>query len=177
MKASDSTKELAARAAEALRALLRQLSAIEVKEIKLAPAAGGREVEMLAHIGVLGHNHTLACRVTSNTDPRNVRRALRDLRNRTAHLTGDSTPVLIAPYLPPETRALCDESKAGFMDLEENARLFVGEVFIGKRSHRCRTVQPSFASSKRIEERSAAPAFPPVMVDSSFEAHTTPAFV
>jgi hypothetical protein len=46
----------------------------------------------------------------------------------------ETTPVLIAPYLSPEAQTLCKERDAGFLDLEGNARLSPGEVFIGKRS-------------------------------------------
>jgi hypothetical protein len=63
-----------------------------------------------------------------------VRSALNELRQGAARLPGDATPVIIAPYLSPESQALCKESQAGFLDLEGNARLALGEVFIVKRT-------------------------------------------
>ena len=70
---------------------------------------------------------------------------------------GDTMPVLIAPYLSPEAQALCNESKTGFIDLEGNVRLALGEVFIVKRTmptsrnqHRSTT---AWAASRGVSER------------------------
>jgi hypothetical protein len=76
----------------------------------------------------------LACEVNTDTRASKVRASIRKLQECAAYLAGETTPVLIAPYLSPETQALCKESHAGFLDLEGNARLSLGEVFIGKRS-------------------------------------------
>ncbi|MFP5205038.1 MAG: hypothetical protein ACLGP3_05730 [Acidobacteriota bacterium] len=128
MKAKNSMDELEARAAEALRELLGEVSVIKLKGIR-------REAQgaVLAHVDVLGHTHTLACEVRTNTGPENLRNALRELHDDAAHFH-DAVPVLIAPYLSPEAQALCKENHAGFLDLEGNARLALGEVFIGRRA-------------------------------------------
>ena len=129
MKAKSSMDELELRATEALRALLGQVSVIKLKDIRRESKGS-----VLAHVEVLGHSHTLACEVHSNAQPENLRNALRQMRNDAAHRTGAAIPVLIAPYLSPEAQTLCKESHAGFLDLEGNARLAMGEVFIGKRA-------------------------------------------
>jgi hypothetical protein len=49
-------------------------------------------------------------------------------------LAADAIPVLIAPRLSPEAQALCKENQVGFLDLEGNARLTVGDFFIVMRS-------------------------------------------
>jgi len=134
MKADWVANELEVRAAEALKALLEQVSAVKLKEMKREPPARGRAAEILALIDIYGHSHTLACEVNPDTSPSKVRASLRKLQDCAAHLAGGATPVLIAPYLSPEAQALCKESHAGFLDLEGNARLSMGEVFIGKRS-------------------------------------------
>ena len=128
MKAKNSMDELEARAAEALRALLGEVSVIKLKGIR-HDARGA----VLAHVDVLGHSHTLACQVRTNAGPENLRSALRELHDDAAHFR-NAVPVLIAPYLSPEAQALCKENHAGFLDLEGNARLALGEVFIGKRA-------------------------------------------
>lgn len=128
MKTNNSMDELEARATEALRALLGEVSVIKLKGIR-HEAKGA----VLAHVDVLGHSHTLACEVKTNAAPENLRNALRELQNETAHLHG-AVPVFIAPYLSPEAQAVCKENHAGFLDLEGNARLALGEVFIGKRA-------------------------------------------
>jgi len=136
MKSDCAANELEARAAEALKSLLEQVSAVKLKEMKRESRARGRATEILAHVDVYGHSHTLACEVNADTRPSKVRASIKKLQDCAAHLAGETTPVLIAPYLSPEAQALCKESHAGFLDLEGNARLSLGEVFIGKRSMR-----------------------------------------
>lgn len=128
MKTKSSMDEIEARATEALRALLGEVSVIKLKGIR-REAKGA----VLAHVDVLGHSHTLACEVQANPGPENLRNALRDLQTEASHFDG-AVPVLIAPYLSPEAQAVCKENHAGFLDLEGNARLALGEVFIGKRA-------------------------------------------
>ena len=136
MKTDRAATEFEVRAAEALRELLEQVSAVKLKEMKSEPPARGRAAEILVQIDVYGHSHTLACELNADTRPSKVRASLKKLRDCAAHLAGEATPVFIAPYLSPEAQAICKESHAGFLDLEGNARLSVGEVFIGKRSMR-----------------------------------------
>ena len=134
MKTDRKATELEQRAAAALKALLGQVSAVKVREMKSEPPVHGHCVEIVANIDVYGHNHTLACEVNADARPSKVRASLRKLQELAAHQAGQTTPVLIAPHLSPEAQALCKESHAGFLDLEGNARLNIGEVFIGKRS-------------------------------------------
>ena len=136
MKTDRAATEFEVRAAEALKALLEQVSAVKLKEMKSEPPAPGRAAEILVQIDVYGHSHTLACELNADTRPSKVRASLRKLQDCAAHLASEATPVFIAPYLSPEAQALCKESPAGFLDLEGNARLSLGEVFIGKRSIR-----------------------------------------
>lgn len=147
MKTHRSMDDLEYRATEALRALLGQVSAIKLQEIRHTPQG-----PMLARVDVLGHSHTLACEIEPNARPESLRTALEELHQDAAHYEGAATPVLIAPYLSPEAQALCKESSASFLDLEGNARLALGEVFIGKRS------MPA-----RAGHRGAGPAAPPVL--------------
>jgi hypothetical protein len=133
MKAISTSSELGVRAKEAMKAVLGQVSTIELKGMEMTPDTG-REMDLVVRIGVLGRSHTLACKIAPSSEPRAVRKALRELKENAAQISGDTTPVFIAPYLSAEAQALCVESKAGFVDLEDNARLMLGEVFIGKRS-------------------------------------------
>jgi hypothetical protein len=145
VKTDRACNELEVRAAAALMALLEQVSAIKLKEMKREPLARGRASEFVVHIDVFGHSHTLACEVNPDSRPYKVRASLKKLQDCAAHLAGEATPVLIAPYLSPEAQALCKESHAGFLDLEGNARLSLGEVFIGKRSLHQHPAAPSVA--------------------------------
>lgn len=163
MKAMGTRSELGTRATEALKAVLRQVSTIELKGMEMTPEAG-REMDLMVRIRVLGRSHTLACKVAASSDARAVRKVLRELKENAAQVSGEATPVFIAPYLSPEARAMCVESKTGYVDLEDNARLMLGEVFIGKRSlsRREHKAAPqgaeTFAVRKFLPTRVAAPA-------------------
>jgi Transcriptional regulator, AbiEi antitoxin, Type IV TA system len=125
-------KELEGQAAGALRALIEQVPAIKLKDIQVEPQDADRGVDILAHILVAGRPHVLLCEVKANGQPRHVRMALLQLRNYLAHFGGEATPIFIAPYLSPEAQALCREHEVGFLDLEGNARLVFGGVFIDR---------------------------------------------
>ncbi len=134
MKASEAKHDLEVRAAAALKAVLAEVSTIKVREIRHQAPETGHDRALTAYVDVVGRHHTLACGVPCDGQPGHVRSALEELRHGAAQLPGEATPVIIAPYLSEEAQALCKESKAGFLDLEGNARLALGEVFIVKRT-------------------------------------------
>jgi hypothetical protein len=133
MKATRTPNEMEAKAAEALNALLHQVSSIKTVDIKFQPAR--RKSNILADIDVLGRSHKLVCNVADG-QPDDVKRALQKLRTCADGKKSDATPVLIAPYLTAQDREMCAKNRVGFVDLQGNARLTVDEVFIGKRSVR-----------------------------------------
>ena len=130
LKPYDSMKELETRAAETLRALLEQVPAIKLVDIKQEFLGPDRTIDIVAHIEVSGRGHELVCEVKSSGQPRHVRTALLQLRNSVVNHGQDATPVFIAPYLSPEAQALCREQAVGFLDLEGNVRLLFDGVFI-----------------------------------------------
>jgi hypothetical protein len=128
MKTDTAMTKLETQAAEALRTLLGQVSAIKLKELKRQSPADGKAAEIRAQVDVYGHTHTLACELNTDATPERLRKTLRAL-----HAT-DATPVIIAPHFSPEAQNLCKQNHAGFIDLQGNARLALGEVFIGTRA-------------------------------------------
>ncbi len=138
MKTTLIPNEMETRAAAALGALLHQVSSIKTRDITFQPVR--RKSDILADIDVLGHNHRLVCNV-ADEQPGNVQRALKKLRTCSDGRHG-ATPVLITLHASPQTRAMCEKSHIGFLDLDGNARLEVGEVFIGKRSVRSAYASP-----------------------------------
>lgn len=125
---------------DALKALLEKISAIRPIEVRCQPRGYARHSQILARIDVYGHSHTLACTVKADASPHRLKACLDNLRNSAALLKIHATPVIIAPYLSPEAQALCKESHTSFLDLEGNARLTLGEFFIGIRSLPCRSL-------------------------------------
>ena len=123
-------KDVESQAAHALRLLLEQVPAIKLLHIEQEHPGPDQGVDLVVHIDVSGRRHALVCEVKSIGQPRHVRTALLQLRNYMAHHAQDATPVFIAPYLSPDAQALCREHDVGFLDLEGNARLIFGSVFI-----------------------------------------------
>jgi hypothetical protein len=163
MKASGIHSELGVRARQALTTVLKQVSTIELKGMEMIPTVG-REMDLIVRVCVLGRNHTLTCKISASSDPRAVRKALRELQENSAQVSGDAIPVFIAPSLSPEAQALCIENNSGFVDLEDNARLVMGEVFIGKRSLPRRDQQAQAAETMTVRKFSPARAAAPAAV-------------
>ncbi len=123
-------KNIEIQATEALCLLLGKVSTINLLSVEQKGPEPDQSVDIVAQIDVSGKRHELVCIVKSSGQPRHVRMALLELFNYKVHHAHDATPVLIAPYLSPEAQALCREQDVGFLDLEGNARLIFGSVFI-----------------------------------------------
>lgn len=126
-------RQLESEASQAIRETLGQVSVIHVKEIQVEPH-GRAGKALIVRVEIYGHAHTLVCKVAATADVARLRRAFADLRKLHARYPGEVTPVLIAPSLPEEMQACCRDSNTGFLDLEGNARIYLNEVFIVKRS-------------------------------------------
>jgi hypothetical protein len=148
MRIVDSAQAAKNLAADALRAVLHHVSAIKLKEIEMDSPGPDLKVDLLAHVDVYGHSGR----------PDHVRTALEALRSHADGLDGNATPVFITPRISEETKAMCGESKTGFLDLEGNARLDLGEVFIVKRTLRQSRRSLSSSMSGREDEELAGVA-------------------
>lgn len=121
-------------AIEALRETLRQISVIKVKQICVDRHGHRGEKTILCHLEIYGHAHLLACKVVSPCDSPHLEKALRELQGVQKERGVVVIPVLIAPCISAEAQTLCRENGIGFLDIEGNARLYLDEVFIVKRS-------------------------------------------
>ena len=130
LKTDDLSPENETPAEASLRELLAQVPSIRIKEIVREFLAGPHGPDLLVQIMVAGHRRTLVCEYQDSGQPRFVRTALLQLRDYIAHSGKNMTPMLIAPYLSPETRALCRKQDVSYLDLEGNARLALDDVFI-----------------------------------------------
>jgi len=138
-------------AVAALKALLAQVSAIKLREVRIECSAPSRELLIVAYVDVYQHSHTLVCAVKESDDPENVSDALAELLYRAAELPSHATPVFIAPRVSAAAQALCSGSHAGFLDLEGNARLHLDDVFIRQRMSFARGHEP-MAAQREGEE-------------------------
>jgi hypothetical protein len=139
-------------AIEALRQTLGQISVVRTKEIKVESHRHRGDKTIIAHVDIYGHEHRLVCKVVQNCDPAELQRTFLELRKLHARFLGQTTPVLIAPELSEEVQSICRESNTGFLDLEGNARLYLDEVFIVKRSFTHRKPLPPPAETLPTSE-------------------------
>ncbi|PRG98575.1 MULTISPECIES: type IV toxin-antitoxin system AbiEi family antitoxin [Burkholderia] len=123
-------KEAEARAGEALRKVLEKVPILEVEGIDAEVTSGEWQPDLIARLLVDGRRHLLICEYKSNGQPRYARSALLELRNYVAHVAPAATPIFIAPYISPAVRLMCEEKGVGYIDLEGNARIAFGGVFI-----------------------------------------------
>lgn len=123
-------KEAEARAAEALHRLLENIPILHVEGIDAEAVSGDWEPDLIARLVVDGKRHLLICEYKSIGQPRFARSALLELRNYVAQRAPEATPVFIAPYISPAVRKMCEEKGVGYLDLEGNARIAFGGVFI-----------------------------------------------
>ena len=130
LKDDHSMKEAEARAGEALRRLLERIPSLQIESIETEAVSGDWEPDLVARLFVDGRRHLLICEYKSNGQPRYARSALLELRNYIAERAPEATPVFIAPYISPAVRRLCEEKDVSYLDLEGNARIAFGGVFI-----------------------------------------------
>jgi hypothetical protein len=128
------TRQMENEAIEALRQTLRQISVVKIREIKVESQRHRDERTIIAHVEIYGHAHRLVCKLVCDCSPLELQHTFLELRKLHARFPGETTPVLIAPVLTEEAQTLCRDSNTGFLDLEGNARLYLDEVFIVKRS-------------------------------------------
>lgn len=119
-----------ARAGEALRRLLEKIPILKVKGIDAKAVSGHWAPDIIVRLLMDGQPHQLICEYKSNGQPRYARSALLELRNYIAHRAPQATAVFIAPYISPAVRQMCEEQGVGYLDLEGNARIAFGGVFI-----------------------------------------------
>ncbi|MHA7685921.1 hypothetical protein [Cupriavidus sp. PET2-C1] len=113
-----------------MRRLLEKIPILKIEGIDAAAVSGDWRPDLIARLLVDGRQHLLICEYKSNGQPRYARSALLELRNYVAERAPQATPVFIAPYLSPAVRQLCAEKGVGYLDLEGNARIAFGGVFI-----------------------------------------------
>lgn len=161
MKLLDTIQSRTDRAVEALKAVLHQTSAIKLKNVDIDSSALFDSVDLLAEIDVYGHSHTLACRVMESDEQEPTREDMLLLRKGAARVAENATAVLIAPRISEQVQGLCRGNNAGYLDLEGNARLELGEFFMARQCmpqrKRPRNDKPAVRTSARRLYRKLTP--------------------
>ena len=123
---------------DAVRDLLRRLPAAEVTPLVEPRRTGpGPRVDGLMRVHHGEAAWLLVIEVKAHSAPRFVRSAVYELESCVARITQDPAyaaepvvPMLVCPYLSPESRAICRDHDVAYLDLEGNARLVFNGVYI-----------------------------------------------
>ncbi len=141
MKTSEMVKEkeLVFRALNMVRDLLCNGPGVEVDAIEYKQRLGrDRFVDGLVSLAHRGGAYTLVVEAKSNGAPRFVRSGVYRLENCVARLrqSGEGNacrqliPMLVSPYLSPESRAICVDHDTAYLDLVGNVRLAFDTIYI-----------------------------------------------
>ncbi|MBV1777365.1 hypothetical protein KSF73_16715 [Burkholderiaceae bacterium DAT-1] len=130
LKDKNSLKKSEAHASEALRGILERIPILQVESITTEATFGDWQPDLVARLLVGRQPHQLACAYIQNGQPRYARLAMLELSNYVMHHDHQATPVLIAPYISTAVGQMCEENGVSYLDLEGNARITFGGVFI-----------------------------------------------
>lgn len=136
---------------EALREALADVPDLEVVDVHAAEELADTSIDFVFHINFAGQRHILVGEVKSSGQPRYVQSALFQLKRHVEKQQGPVTPILVAPYLSEDARALCIDNEVGYLDLEGNARIVFPGFFMSR----------SVAGKPPAERRSLRSLFKP----------------
>ena len=135
----DSENHTVVRALNAVRDLLREVSAVEVESVEHEPIVGSiYQFDGLIHVNTPGGRYAVVVEVKRNGAPRFVRSGVYQLQSYVARLHSSAQangvrrfiPMLVCPYLSPQSRAICIDHGVAYLDLVGNARLAFGSVYV-----------------------------------------------
>lgn len=153
-------KKLEIRAVDSIRDLLGHVPGVEIDSVEYeSKVAGAFRVDGLIGLSYFGESYALVVEVKSNGAPRFVRSGVYQLEScvarmrRSAEASGGRCliPMLVSPYLSPESRAICIDHDVAYLDLIGNARLAFDTVYIER----------SVADKPRSEARGLRSIFSP----------------
>ena len=139
MKTYETEKELELVALAAVHDLLRCLPAANIASLAEIPRdTRDRQIDGLILVHYGDSTALLVIEVKSRAAPRHVRAAVYQLESYVAHmphgvikLRADRiVPMLVSPYLSPDSRAICRDHDVAYLDLEGNARLVFDGVYV-----------------------------------------------
>ena len=127
------------RALDAVRDLLGTVRGLQFEPVEHEPTVGTiYETDWLIQVRYAGALYVLVVEVKRDGAPRFVRSAVYQLESYVAHLRRSTQanedrhfiPMLVCPYLSPQSRAICTEHGVAYLDLVGNARFAFGTVYI-----------------------------------------------
>jgi len=134
-------------AVEALKTVLSHVSGVKLGTINMVSPVAEEAADIVAHVQIYGRHHTLACMVVPDAEPHIVRDSVMQFCDRAVRGADNATPILIAQRFTPELQILSREIRAGLIDLQGNARIECGEMFIA-----CQNTNRVLAHQRPVRE-------------------------
>lgn len=130
----DVGKEIARKAAHALEDLLVEIPRLHIHEIVAGqePIQRDHGVDFIAEADFDGQTVRLFVQVKSNGQPRVARDTAYRLREYLSASGEGGIPMIIAPYLSERAQAVCKDEQMAYLDLEGNAHISFGSVYIDR---------------------------------------------
>ena len=125
--------------ADAVRVLLEHVPNIEIIGVRHEQhLRSGHRLDAWIDLNHNGSRYALLMEIKPNGAPRFARSAVYQLESCIAHLhrsehrddTRQFIPMLVSPYLSPESRSICLDHNVAYLDLYGNAHLAFGNVYI-----------------------------------------------
>lgn len=134
MKFAETVKELETAAANTIRDLLGHVPNLEIGSVDYDEHIGRDQIDLRIALSRDGVNYALIIEVKANGAPRFVRSAIYHLRDYVVHADAGQRliPMLVSPYLSPESRTICTDHNVAYLDLFGNAHLAFDSVYIDR---------------------------------------------
>jgi hypothetical protein len=121
------------RAARVLEDLLAEIPQVEVVSMKREVALiGDYRFDVVAELALAGRPAQLVVEVKANGQPRVIREAAIKLKRLLRDQSQGAVPLMMAPYLSEQARAVCKEEEIGFADFLGNAHIVFDTVYIDR---------------------------------------------
>ena len=139
LKLSKTVKELEQSAVDAVRALVDDVPSVEIEPVENDRTTDhSHEIDELIGLRYAGESYALVVEVKTNGAPRHVRSGVYRLESCVARMRASTEanrgrrliPMLVSPYLSPESRAICTAHDVAYLDLVGNARIAFDAVYI-----------------------------------------------
>lgn len=121
------------RAARVLEDLLAEIPQVEVASMRREVSLiGDYRFDVVAELALAGRPAQLVVEVKANGQPRVIREAAIKLKRLLRDQSQGAVPLMMAPYLSEQARAVCKEEEIGYADFLGNAHIVFDTVYIDR---------------------------------------------
>lgn len=119
-------------AEKALRNLLGEIPGVSIRRITHEPPVEDATIDLLVEASTASGPLRIAVEVKSNGQPRLIKDAINQLRHYLEDSPNSATPIVMAPFLSEQSRAICTQENMGYIDFHGNARVVTDMLYIDR---------------------------------------------